>query len=471
MQEKFSQIYDLYNAWKYKEAKLIVDKILLSDPKNIYAKRYLSLLEEAMKKPKHGWKFTKIARIKWKKLSCPHCSSKISLSALSQEQREKVRSKGYKKLSIKCPYCNTIFSLYLNRISSFLWIKIWDKLNYNKKNYRVVWAVKYVWKWYEGVYSWYLNYLEWILLWTDNSYLYFSEWYFLDDSEKKEEFEFSEKITPDFNFKVDYEAGFIEINSKKIKFSETNKVKAEKLYWENSKVFKVWEKVELFEFSYKWQDYVLEKEKAWRQAEAWIYKTKSVSERKAANYFSKDLEKVRYTLDVELEELLSYTIVGLIIFVFMMPWLSETSTWSEVFKYFLILAFFYYWYLIYFSLHSTKIKKFFTLFIAWPVLAIFIVYPISNFIIDEKKEIKLKDISTWEKFETNFTDKILADEKVVNTQKYDYWGVKTTYRKNTWLKFSVKDENDKKIIEKIKNLSDENNKIYKIFKEKIYKLK
>gem|GEM_PF-5908452 len=44
-------------------------------------------------------------------MKCPHCESSISLSALNEEQKTKIRENNYENLSLKCPYCNTNFTL------------------------------------------------------------------------------------------------------------------------------------------------------------------------------------------------------------------------------------------------------------------------------------------------------------------------------------------------------------------------
>ena len=280
--EKLNQIYKLYEEKKYTEAMQAVQLILATDPQNVYAKKYEELIKPYLNKASNVWKIT---TVKWKNLKCPHCESSISLSALNEEQKTKIRENNYENLSLKCPYCNTNFTLQKKSAESVIWIKIWDKITYNKKTYRVTWCVNYTWIWQEKSYSWSLNYLEWILLWNDNSYLYFSEWYFLDDWYKKYEYEFSYKITPNFQIELNWD--YLFINWKGTSISEKNLVEAKSLYWENSKVFTVWEKVTLLEFSFWWKDYVLEKEKAWRQSEAWIYFTESVSESSACKIFQK----------------------------------------------------------------------------------------------------------------------------------------------------------------------------------------
>ena len=76
------------------------------------------------------------------------------------------------------------------------------------------------------------------------------------------------------------------------------------------------------------------------------------------------------------------------------------------------------------------------------------------------------------------------EEKQTSSTRYDYGGVRTYYSKNIWLKFSVKTEEDKKIIEEINKMKKNNieeeyliwetnndNKIVKMFNWDLYKLK
>lgn len=244
--EKLNHIYQLYSEKKFAEAFVIVEEILAIEPNNIYAKRYESLLRPYLNdKSVVG----KIPTVKGKNLACPHCQSAIALSALSLEQREKIRKNEYENLAIKCPYCHIIFTMQKKSAESMFGIKIGDKAFYKEKDYRVVGSVLYKGHWYEGYYSGALEYLEWILLGTDNSYLYFSEGYFMDEGEYNEIFEMAEKIIPDFEI-TDVNDKAILINGRWRDFSEKNIIQASALHGENSKVFTVGEDVILLEFSY-----------------------------------------------------------------------------------------------------------------------------------------------------------------------------------------------------------------------------
>lgn len=138
--EKLNYIYKLYSEKKFAEAFVIVEEILATEPNNIYAKRYENLLRPYLNdKSVVG----KIPTVKGKNLACPHCQSAISLSALTLEQREKIRKNEYENLAIKCPYCHTTFTMQKKSAESMFGIKIGDKAFYKGKDYRVVGSVLY----------------------------------------------------------------------------------------------------------------------------------------------------------------------------------------------------------------------------------------------------------------------------------------------------------------------------------------
>lgn len=464
--EKLNQVYKLYEEKKYTEAMQAVQLILATDPQNVYAKKYEELIKPYLNKASNVWKIT---TVKWKNLKCPHCESSISLSALNEEQKTKIRENNYENLSLKCPYCNTNFTLQKKSAESVIWIKIWDKITYNKKTYRVTWCVNYTWIWQEKSYSWSLNYLEWILLWNDNSYLYFSEWYFLDDWYKKYEYEFSYKITPNFQIELNWD--YLFINWKGTSISEKNLVEAKSLYWENSKVFTVWEKVTLLEFSFWWKDYVLEKEKAWRQSEAWIYFTESVSESKAFKIFWKE-KKLSFFWKWSVDNInfwnfwdFFWTAVFLI-FIFSSIW----QVWVVIVVFLLFYAiyrFVYVW-----RVFSNNLVIYFISFVLiWPIITLSLGFFILPFIFDKKTEIALQNISDWKKFEIKFQDESMKTVTEKWTTKYDYGWVRTNYSKIEWLKFSIKSAEDKAIIQKIKEKWLVSEEIEKIFSQKIYQIK
>ena len=418
--EKLEKIYELYNVKNYIEANKLNEEVLLSEPNNVYAKRYTSLLAPYLQTSHSKEINGKIAKVKWEKLICPKCKSAVAFSSLNEEQKSKIKASEYNNLELKCPYCNTIFVLQKIKANSILWIKIWDVINYNKKTYRTIWYVEYEWKWVEWSYSWKTRYLEWILLWNNNSYLYFSEWEYYDDWIKNEEFEFSSKVTPDFVLKPDFSSGYVEINWEKIRFKESIYVKTTSLYWENSKTYKVWEDVELYYFSYNWNKYVIEKEWAWRQAEAWIYLSSMVSKSLSATYFWK------------------------------------TITYNNIFN---------------FSNNPWII--WFLVLLIWPVFSFLIFLPVFNIFLESKQKVSIEQIKEWKKYEINFKHQDLMSEKETSITKYDYGGTRIYYSRDVWLRFSVLSEEDKKVVDDINLLwnEKENSDIGKMFLWDIYKLK
>ena len=464
--EKLNQVYKLYEEKKYSEAMQAVQLILATDPQNIYAKKYEELIRPYLNKASNVWK---IATVKWKSLKCPHCESSISLSALNEEQKTKIRENNYENLSLKCPYCNTNFTLQKKSFDSTIWIKIWDKITYNNKIYRTTWCVNYSWIWQEKGYSWALNYLEWILLWDDNSYLYFSEWYFLDDWYKKYEYEFSYKITPNFQIELNWD--YLFINWKGTSISEKNLVEAKSLYWENSKVFTVWEKVTLLEFSFMWKDYVLEKEKAWRQSEAWIYFTESVSESSACKIFQKKQNLPlfwKWSVDnINFWNFWDFFWTAVfLIFIFSSIW----QVWVVIVVFLLFYAIYRFVY-VWRVFSNTFVTYLISFFFIWPIITLSFWFFILPFIFDKKTEIALQNISDWKKFEIKFQDESMKTVTEKWTTKYDYGWVRTNYSKIEWLKFSVISAEDKAIIQKIKEKWLVSEEIEKIFSQKIYQIK
>lgn len=465
--QKLNQLNQLFADKNYREAMLLCEEILKEEPTNIYAKKYQDLIKPYLNDKSEVWK---IATVKWKNLKCPHCESSISLSALNTEQKEKIRKNDYQNLAIKCPYCNTTFTLQKKSSSSIIWIQIWDKIEYLWKKYRVTGCVNYTWTWYEKNYSWRLNYQEWILLWDDNSYLYFSEWYFFDDWEENYEFEFSKKITPNFDLEFVSDEEF-RINSSLRGFDERNFVSAASLYWENSKVFQVWESIKLYEFSYAWKQYVLEKEQSWRQSEAWIYETWSVSKTQAFKIFWKETKYDwnAFSSDDLKSNLGSVFFWFVFFFIICFQWiiwfLSGAWILLGAFSVFIVI-----WVIVYLAYPEVLKLKLFHLFISWPAFCFFVAI-ISNAFLEDRQVIELKDISEWKKYEIQFTDESLKKTELIKTKTYDYWWVRKYYKTIEWLKFSVQTEQDKEIIEKLKKWDFENSELKKIFSGKIIKLK
>ena len=66
----------------------------------------------------------------------------------------------------------------------------------------------------------------------------------MDDWEENYEFEFSKKITPNFDLEFVSDEEF-RINSSLRDFDERNFVNASSLYWENTKVFQDLESIKL----------------------------------------------------------------------------------------------------------------------------------------------------------------------------------------------------------------------------------
>ncbi|RKW20244.1 hypothetical protein D8B46_09920, partial [Candidatus Gracilibacteria bacterium] len=303
----------------------------------------------------------------------------------------------------------------------------------------------------------------------DNSYLYFSEGYFLDDGYKKYEYEFSYKITP--NFQIELNGDYLFINGKGTSISEKNLVEAKSLYGENSKVFTVGEKVTLLEFSFGGKDYVLEKEKAGRQSEAGIYFTESVSESKAFKIFGKE-KKLSFFGKGSVDNInfgnfwdFFWTAVFLI-FIFSSIW----QVWVVIVVFLLFYAIYRFVYVG--RVFSNNLVIYFISFVLiGPIITLSLGFFILPFIFDKKTEIALQNISDGKKFEIKFQDESMKTVTEKGTTKYDYGGVRTNYSKIEGLKFSIKSAEDKAIIQKIKEKGLVSEEIEKIFSQKIYQIK
>lgn len=478
--EKLNKIYSLYMQGDYSQAKKYNDEILSLDANNIYAKRYENLLIQKVKsqiEPERKWP---IPTVKWKSLKCPHCVSKIALSWLTQWQKDRIRNKDLDNLEIKCPYCHTSFMLQKKTVKSILWIKLWEQINYKQKTYRTVWYIEYNWKWYEWNYSWKTYYIEWILLWTDNSYLYFSEWYSIDDWEKKYEFDFSQKNIPEDPMAVDFQNKKFTYSGTPIHMKEFSKVKVKSAYGENAKSFKIGEEIMLAPQKVNWKPYVYEQESSWNQTEVWIYLTDKVTENVARRYFNKATKKI-----IKEPQNFDY-----------LSWMWQLIFWWIFWVFFFqhiiglkailyILWIIILWLFVYniskwqSSSWSNWWMKVLLIGLFGPIFMLTIVQPLTNFIIEKKEQVHIEYLGMSKKSELNFPSGFDKNQKIISTTKYDYGGVKTYYQENSGIKFSVQSDEDvaliKKVIENTNNqfgnLSENEEKINELFKWNLYKLK
>lgn len=445
---KLNEVYKLYTSWKYLEADKLNKEILSTDPDNMYAKKYTSLLSS-----KITWTTNwAIPKVKWKQLKCPHCLSRITFSWLNESQQKAIKSKEYSNLEIKCPYCHTEFVLQEKNEKSIIGIKIWETLDYNSKKYRVTWYVKYKWKWIEWSYSWKLEYLEWLLLWEDNSYMYFSEGYFYDDGIKKQEFEFSQKFVPEFI-------------PDKTSAKERNDLKVVSVNWENSKSYKIWERVEILDF---WK-FVMEKEWSWSQTEAWFYRSNSVSRHEASKIFWKEIIWRSYNSSTSYGWDNSNSIINLAIYWIVFLFIASSFAPAKYLVWAVVVSVII-WSLVFFGAKmSEKIKILLYGLVIIPLSWLLIFQPIFGAIMDDKKSVNLSDIDNNKKYEATFKYNSLKKQETTSSTRYDYGGTRTYYKENTWLKFSVKDDKDMEVIEKIKSLEDW--ELKRIFEWQIYKLR
>jgi len=405
IKKELNEVFILYSKWDYLKAKELNDKILEIEPNNVYALKYAKFLSSKISSTPNS---NKKARAWWKVIKCPHCLAKIPFSGLNEEQRQKIKDKAYNNLEIKCPYCHTKFVLQKRKAKSILGIKIWDIANIDWKKYRVTGYVQYSWRWYEDSYSWWVRYLEWLLLWEDNSYLYFSEWESEDDWVWEREFEISKKYIPKQIWKIDYIVQVAEIDWKNLYAKEKDRISVKSVYWENSKNTTVWEKVEIYDF---W-DIIIEKESSWWQTEAGFYKTKEISGKKAASYFGKEYNILHnfWTASKKVwSKIWNFSLVFLYIWFIFFPliieFLSSIIFWEILWIWIL-------WFSVYYFRDSfwETWKKYIYWWLAW-LLTIFISSFIFSSILENKKEIALENINIWKKYEIDFLNSWLQTIK------------------------------------------------------------
>mgnify|MGYP001951740481 CR=1 FL=1 len=92
---------------------ILNNQILEKYPENIYASRYQQLIQKKLLSDSIESKKWAIPKVKWKTLKCPHCTSKIPFSWLSQENRRRIDNKDLDNLEIKCPTIETFNKLVL----------------------------------------------------------------------------------------------------------------------------------------------------------------------------------------------------------------------------------------------------------------------------------------------------------------------------------------------------------------------
>lgn len=345
--------------------------------------------------------------------------------------------------TLKCPHCVAKIPFSWLSISQQNQIKLWEYNNLEikcpychiefvlqKRKVRSIlwikiWNIATIdWKKYRA--TWYVEYkwtwYEWSYHWR-TQYL---EW-LLFCKEENSYYYFSEgKSYDEGEVEFEYELSHKVIPSFSVphNFSEKVKVKVISVYWENSKKFTIWEGVELWIFSSWWKNYVIEKEWVWSQKEAGIYQTKTITKYQASAMFGK-----------------------------------KVSIWYN-------------------SNKTTTFTKTIAILIFSVVAVFFIFKPIFNVALESKTQTEILEINKAKKVELHFKNSTAMPERKTSTTRYDYGGVRTYYEQNKWLQFSVKTQEDKKILEKIEELKNswdsgniDEEKIKKMFDWDLYKLK
>jgi hypothetical protein len=465
--KKINEVWTLYSQGKFSDAQKINNEILENDSKNIYAIRYKRILAEKVKKDKKNlW-----VRVKWKILKCPHCLAKIPISALSVTKRVKIKRQWYNNLQITCPYCSTEFVLQKRTMSSILGLKIGEIAIIEWKKYRTTGCVKYVWKWYDWQYSWDTRFLEWLLLGEDNNYYYFSEWKSYTQDWIEQEFELSRKVTPEFSLSPEYSNMKVKIWWVMKNFSWRTEAKVEKVYGENSKKYQIWEITQLFEFNHSWKKYVIEKEWVGSQMEAGIYETKNLSKSQAWKIFDKNVSEWSSIAKIwkKIPRFVLYPFIWIPAFLMLV-----SNNWY-IFSTFLFLlgVGLSVGILVYYFKKDWSLLKILMLWLWGYIIAQFLFAPIFNLFLESKNHVTISEITQSKKYESEFSNTELSTTEETGRTSYEHGWIRTSYKQNIWLKFSVRDSKDQEVLEYItKQINNwETSELTKIFTEKIYKIK
>jgi hypothetical protein len=188
----------------------------------------------------------------------------------------------------------------------------------------------------------------------------------------------------------------ISIDWKEYQITETCEVSISEVYWENSKSYTIWEHIKTYQLSYKWKDYVFEKEESSTQKEIWVYHTWEVDDKKLRKWWLSynDIAINKFSNDKH----------------FLLKVFAVLTIW--------ILSFLYFW--------CERTIKNVTLI------------DITN---KELSEVK------W-LYKVKFSE-IYKKDISESTKRYDYWGIKHTIKYLDWIKFRVKTQEDLDILKKI----------------------
>ncbi len=453
---------DIYKAYIEKDCERFFSLLKEAesiDSSNVYLVKYKNLYKQICwdeswtKNKKVTWRLIKYM---WKTIKCPHCWAPLVEDEYNKKVIQDYKSWKITKLKFKCPYCWTKF------VWDFKWvrplflkdIRVGWEYEVNWEKYKVAWVVQYSWIWEEDWDKWELVYNEYILYNKNGDIFRLSEseskWRTWTYYETEREVELSKKV--EFPYKIDeITEEYIKIEGKTIYFEEKDKVTVKKVYWEVWKWYEIWEKVILYEFSYNWKNYVLEKEESKSNKEANFYEV--VYRRNYHNYEN----NISTLKDLSLKKTFSYlwvkdilVISGLILFMIVVIFIPET-----------LIIFVFFWYLL--IEYKDSFLRFSTIFLYLFILSVFSLLwynMLYKKIIVEKNILelskdrnlevlnqlrlsKLSNLSTW-LYELYFKWNKPYTYKYIST--YDAWWKEYKYTYYNWFYFKIENDDDRQVL-------------------------
>ena len=460
-----SLLKDIYDAYTKKDCNKM-QELLISlekkDPDNIYLKKYKQLYDNTCKENKKTEKNWKV-KIWWKAIRCPHCWNYLRMNDKVKKIYKDYKQWKIKQLEFECENCWTKFIWDKHSIKHLFLTKvwIWKEITIENEKYNISSIVRYEWKRAETDEMWNLKYNEYLLVDKNWDIKYLSESKSSWSWGSEDETELSWKVIPPFDIQ-EINTSYIKTNKWNLKVKEIDKVKVKKIYWENTKSYTVWEEVLLYYFGYDWKDYVLEKESSASQSEVWIYERKHVN--LSWNNKIYDNINMKGLFDNFNSNKIILITIASIFLIYIIPGIWYIIIW--------LLFLLPIWTIFHFSKfipkNVTTVTSLFRFFIMLFMIPIFIfpfIYVGLEFFM-QAKEYSNNNQEKWiYKITFNKQNKLkIYDWKIT----YDYGWTKDRFKEFDWIKFSIKIEKDKKILENLKKNIDKINNFQNIPKNDIY---
>ncbi|MBS8121824.1 hypothetical protein [Candidatus Vampirococcus lugosii] len=441
-----SILKDLYDAYVNKDCNKM-QNLLVSlekeEPDSPYLKKYKQMYQNICKDSQGGEYSQREGKVKigGKAIQCTSCGNYLRMNENVKKIYQDYKNGETKQLEFACESCGTKFVWQQHNIKSIFLdnVGVGKNIDIESRNYTISSVVNYKGEWKEGDELGGLEYNEYLLVDITGEINYLSESRAYWNVGKKDETELSWKIIPIFDIQ-EINSGYIKTNKGDITIDEINQVKVEKIYGENTKSYTIGEEVILYYFSYSGKDYILEKESSGTQKEVGIYERKKVYLNKynEVSYSYEPLNNLLNLKDIKNNLIIISSIVVICLSLFLIRISPIIS--------FLILIVTYC--VLYIKFKIKNIKLYFVLNLI--LSALFAYLSLSFFIGPKEYSFKNQDNGNYKiSFDKNNILKLPDGEK-----KYDYGGTKNKFKDISGIKFSIKTEEDKKILnefEKYKN--------------------